>query len=349
MSALTLTITNAGLTAIANAGTIGPVVITQVGIGSGSWATPPTAAATALNAEIKRLSIDGSSNPSPGLIHITASDVGGDAYSVKEIGLYSSTGILFAIAGGNVNLITKAAASVALVAIDLAVTNVPVGSLTIGDAGFSYPPASETVKGVAEIATSAEVSAGTDDTRMVTPKKLNDANFLSKSGGTVTGTLNITGGLQVNGETGWLLTSIYEEVIPYTYTNAGSFSNFWTSASFSKPAGEIWVFEFSMAHAGYRGYVYEFGIRFGNQAYATGNYLFVERFHDGAGGGAYTINSFGGRFVLPATTVIVNTLRLDVNTGNAFSIGNGALPSSGFPSASLTTSKLRIYKYKTAL
>lgn len=193
MAALTLTITNAGLSAIANAGTLGPVVITQVGVGSGSWSTAPTASATALITEIKKLTIDGSSTPSPGLIHINASDVGTDVYSVREVGLYSSTGALIAIAGGTATLLTKASGSVALVAIDLSVVNVPVGSLTIGATGFTYPPATETVKGVAEIATTAEVTAGTNDTHIVTPAKLAAAGFVKKSGDVMTGLLTLAG------------------------------------------------------------------------------------------------------------------------------------------------------------
>ena len=198
MAALTLTITNAGLSAIANAGTLGPVVITQVGVGSGSWSTAPTASATALISEIKKLTVDGSSTPSPGLIHINASDVGTDAYSVKEVGLYSSTGALIAIAGGTATLLTKASGSVALVAIDLSVVNVPVGSLTIGSTGFTYPPATETVKGVAEVATSAEVAAGTDDERIVTPAKLAAAGFVKKSGDVMTGLLTLAGAPTAN-------------------------------------------------------------------------------------------------------------------------------------------------------
>ena len=42
----------------------------------------------------------------------------------------------------------------------------------IGENGLSQPDASETVKGIAEIATTAEVKAGTDDQRIVTPLKL---------------------------------------------------------------------------------------------------------------------------------------------------------------------------------
>jgi hypothetical protein len=56
----------------------------------------------------------------------------------------------------------------------LVITGLPAGSVTVGDVTFDYPQATETVKGVAEIATTAEAQAGTDDTRMLTPKKLQD-------------------------------------------------------------------------------------------------------------------------------------------------------------------------------
>ena len=42
----------------------------------------------------------------------------------------------------------------------------------MGENGFAQPDAAETVKGIAEIATTAEVNAGTDDQRIVTPAKL---------------------------------------------------------------------------------------------------------------------------------------------------------------------------------
>jgi hypothetical protein len=41
-----------------------------------------------------------------------------------------------------------------------------------GEGSVSTPPASETVAGIAELATQVEVDAGTDDLRIVTPLKL---------------------------------------------------------------------------------------------------------------------------------------------------------------------------------
>jgi hypothetical protein len=178
---LQLTITNAGLSAIAQAGTLGPVVISKVAIGSGSWTTPPTTSATALLTQIKQITPQGSSTPSPGVIHITAEDSSTDAYSVSEIGLYDSNNVLFAIAGGTVAYLTKYSASTALFSIDISLSNVPVGTVTIGNANFTNPPATETTMGVAEIATTAEVTAGVDDTRIVTPLKLASANFPTKA------------------------------------------------------------------------------------------------------------------------------------------------------------------------
>jgi Phage tail-collar fibre protein len=217
MSTLNLIITTAGQAALAQAGTLGPVVISKVAIGSGTWTTAPTASATALHTQIKQLDPSGSSTPSAGIIHITATDSGTDAYAVYEMGLYTSTGILFAIAGGTTLFLTKATSSSALFSIDLAITNVPSGSIVIGDTGFS-PQATETVKGVAEIATTAEVTAGTDDTRMITPAKLAEAltNVVNEKAGYKTGPC-------------------------FTTSNSVLYI---TPTEFAVPVGETWVFEF---------------------------------------------------------------------------------------------------------
>ena len=174
---LQLIITDAGLSAIAQAGTLGPVVISKIAIGSGTWSSTPPTSTTALKTQIKQITPQGSSTPSPGLIHITAEDSSTDAYSVSEIGLYDSNNVLFAIAGGATTYLTKYSVSTALLSVDISLANVPLGTVTIGNANFTNPPATETTMGVAEIATTAEVVAGTDDSRIITPAKLAGAGF----------------------------------------------------------------------------------------------------------------------------------------------------------------------------
>jgi hypothetical protein len=177
---LQLIITDAGLSAIAQAGTLGPVVISKIAIGSGTWASNPPTSTTALITEIKKITPQGSSTPAPGLIHITAEDSSEDAYSVKEIGLFDANNVLFAIAGGSTTFLTKYTVSTALLSVDISLANVPLGTVTIGNANFTNPPATETTMGVAEIATTAEVVAGTDNSRIVTPAKLAASGYATK-------------------------------------------------------------------------------------------------------------------------------------------------------------------------
>lgn len=189
--ALNFKITNAGLSLLSQVSTIGPVTITKVGIGTAGYT--PSGSETALTTQLKQITPEGSSVPSPGIIHITASDSTTDAYVVKEIGLFAGS-TLFAVCSQTTAILTKSSGNVALFSIDLAISNVPAGSVTIGAASFQYPPATESAQGVAEIATSAEVAAATDDTRIVTPAKLgNFPGFVKKSGDTMTGALVLPG------------------------------------------------------------------------------------------------------------------------------------------------------------
>ena len=168
---LQFTITNAGRAAIAQVGgAIGPVTLTKIAIGSGGYT--PTATQTALQTEIKRLDPSGSSVPVPGTISITAQDNSADSYSVKEIGLFTNNNVLFAICAQTSVIMTKASGSSALFAMDFVMTNVPAGTVTVGNVGFTYSQATETATGVLGIATTAEAQAGTIDTKIITPLKL---------------------------------------------------------------------------------------------------------------------------------------------------------------------------------
>jgi hypothetical protein len=179
MPALSLIITNAGIEALANVGELGPVTLSSIALGTGNWA--PTAAAVALQAQVATLAAVGSVAASAGMVHITAEDATNAAYTAYEVGIVTSTGVLFAIYSQSTPIFVKSAGSVGLIAADFVISGLPPGSVTVGTATFQYPPATQTTMGVAEIATQAEVNAGTDDTTIVTPLTLHGwvtGNFL---------------------------------------------------------------------------------------------------------------------------------------------------------------------------
>jgi phage-related tail fiber protein len=174
---LIITITDAGRAEIVNAqntGT-GPVLITEIGFGTGQYTPAPTQ--TALQAETKRISTLSGQVVAPDTIHVTVQDTSADTYNVGEFGLYTDSGTLFAVfsqAAAAGWIIEKASVSTLLLATDVIFSDIDAASLTFGDAAFLNPPATTTVQGVVELATSAETQAGTDTTRAVTPKALAD-------------------------------------------------------------------------------------------------------------------------------------------------------------------------------
>lgn len=172
---LNITITDAGRAEIINAqntGT-GPVVISEVGVGTGQY-TPDKEQLT-LQAEVKRLATIAGLAVADDTIHVMIKDEGADAYNVGEFGLYSSSGTLIAVysqlaAAGWI--IQKAGASTLLLATDIILESLDATSLTFGDITFINPPATTEVQGVVELATALETQTGTDGARAVTPAGL---------------------------------------------------------------------------------------------------------------------------------------------------------------------------------
>ena len=160
-------ITNAGLTALANVGTLGPVNLSTVKIGSGAYT--PSGTVTALQTVISTLTPIGSSVPATGVVHMTFEDAGTTAYSVTEIGIFDSLGNLFAYYSNSTPFLVKTSGNIALFSIDLFVTNASPGSLTTPSASFSLPPATTTVAGVAELSAQSDALAGTNNTKIMTP------------------------------------------------------------------------------------------------------------------------------------------------------------------------------------
>lgn len=171
MSTLPLIMTSAGIAAaIAADGQGLQANISEIALGSGSWT--PDANATELNSEIKRLTSFGASVIAPDKLHVTIRDDSDDVYELREIGLYLDSGELLAIHAQDTVIVSKSVDAKVLLTAVIPITSVPPSSVTINGNEFDYNPATEEVRGIAEIATQAETDAGTDDEQIVTPLKL---------------------------------------------------------------------------------------------------------------------------------------------------------------------------------
>nr|WP_235215010.1 MULTISPECIES: phage tail protein [Burkholderia] len=78
--------------------------------------------------------------------------------------------MLLAAYGQTTPIMEKSPAALLLLSTDMQFTAIDATKLVFGDASFLNPPATTERQGVVELATQAEVNAGGDDTRAVTPK-----------------------------------------------------------------------------------------------------------------------------------------------------------------------------------
>lgn len=172
MNAISMVITNAGFAELVNAEASGtaPVRLSEVRLGRGQYQARPDQ--EALVDEFRMLSSIWGGAMESGIIHITALDDQPEDYEVFEVGVFTNTGVLFAVYSQTTPILQKAADSDAMLALDIAFTNINPESVELGDTNFSLAPADVNRAGVVEIATLAEVLAETDNQRAITPAAL---------------------------------------------------------------------------------------------------------------------------------------------------------------------------------
>lgn len=165
-------VTTAGLNALVDAsdGSTDPIRIAAVGLTQSAFVMAPTL--TALPGEFKRITALSGAAVSETIIHMTAQDSSEDIYDLRGLGLFLTDGTLFAVYGQATPIFRKVSIAFFLMALDIAFENGAGGDIVFGDASFLFPPATETVKGVAEIATPAEAAARSDHERFITPLTL---------------------------------------------------------------------------------------------------------------------------------------------------------------------------------
>lgn len=183
---MNIVLTNAGLQKIINAEQTGtaPVVISQIAFGSGQYVA--NASQIALQNEIKRLPVISGGTDDDHSIHVAAQDVSSDSYSVYEFGLFFEDGTLFAVySQTETPILQKTISSVAQFECGIALQDVNIESISFGDVAFTYPYATETNPGIAEIATEAEAQAGIDNTRIITPANLQTVTATTERKGVI--------------------------------------------------------------------------------------------------------------------------------------------------------------------
>ena len=167
---------------------------------------------------------------------------------------------------------------------------------------------------------------------------------------TSSGTANFTGALQVNGTVGYALTEVVEETIT-TYTTASlpaSWTTAWTSASYVKPAGEIWVIESCFNWQ--RNVTTHNAIRLRQTSSSTD--LFGLFDVEGAASTYIHHEQAVFKYVVADATTFTSTFTMDAiasAAGYSFELGCTTYGNAGvLTGVTIPVSKFRIYKYKTA-
>ncbi|RQT11852.1 phage tail protein [Burkholderia contaminans] len=163
-------ITDAGRAALVAAGNGGTNAHQVVEIGLANAPFVADKGLTKLPNELKRIKSFGGANVAPDTIHTTLKDDTADQYSLYGFGLYLENGVLLASYGQATPIMEKSPAAMLLLSSDLQFATIDATKLVFGDTSFLNPPATTERQGVVELATQAEVNAGADDTRAVTPK-----------------------------------------------------------------------------------------------------------------------------------------------------------------------------------
>ncbi len=169
---LTPIITSAGLSAVLNQTNDGlSAKIVSIALGDAAW--EPDNTATALQNEITRVPVTGSTRVNPTQIHVTAIESGEVDYWVREIGFILDDGTLLAVwsqPDSDRALAYKAASVDLLLGFDLLLSALPADSVIVEDTGgLNLGPATATVAGVVRLATEAEVLAGRRDDVALSP------------------------------------------------------------------------------------------------------------------------------------------------------------------------------------
>ncbi|WP_276681483.1 hypothetical protein [Thalassolituus oleivorans] len=168
----TLVITNSGRSALIDAelnGT-GIIQLSEVRLGTGQYVASESQ--TDLVNVVTVIDTVSGEALSDTVLHLTAKDESAAEYTAYELGIFTSTGVLFAVYSSTEALISKAASVVSYLSIDITLGTISTASLSFGDTDFSMPTATETRAGVSAYTTDEEAQSDDVDNKSLTPKAL---------------------------------------------------------------------------------------------------------------------------------------------------------------------------------
>jgi hypothetical protein len=170
MAGTLITITDAGRAALVAPGNTGTNAHQVVKIGLASAPFVADKGMLVMPNERKRITTFAGKNVAADTVHVTLKDDTDDQFTLYGFGLYLENDVLLGIYSQATPIMEKSPAAMLLLSADIQFTTIDAAALTFGDATFLNPPATTEVQGVIELATQAEVDAGTDTSRALTPK-----------------------------------------------------------------------------------------------------------------------------------------------------------------------------------
>lgn len=168
MTPLTLIITRAGMAKFTAAQLTAGLDLTIAAVGLTDQPIVAAPTLTALPGEFRRLTMVSGAQVGDAIVHLTMRDDAEIGYTARGFGLFLADGTLFAAYGQDDALFQKSPRATFLAAVDIAFPTGDISRLTFGNTDFLNAPATTEAKGVVELATPAEVDAGTDTGRVIT-------------------------------------------------------------------------------------------------------------------------------------------------------------------------------------
>lgn len=166
---LALVVTQAGYARFTAAQLGDPIdlSVSAVGFTDAAFIAAPTL--TALPGEHRRVSTLSGEKVGDNIVHMVVRDSEPVGYRVRGFALYLGDGTLFATYAQPAPIVEKSTVNDLHFAIDIAFPTANIRDLSFGDTNFLLPPGTTERRGLLELATQAEVDAGTDTARAVTP------------------------------------------------------------------------------------------------------------------------------------------------------------------------------------